>query len=247
MNINDFVASNLAYKFLNEKNGARAAEPVSAGVQSGLEKASQRIQSQVDASTKQLSSVGHLKSAVSSVQLAAIAVARLTTTTNITDVRASVNNFVATFNNAVNTAQAAANVLGDRSVTQSAEKLSKGMLRAVNSDFATLDAMKQVGLSLGVDGYLALDAKKFNAAQNSNPEGLKVALSRISQNVEKFAANELSTGGNISGSLRSLNQRSAMLQNQQTLLTTSGQTSQPVQSRVSSAYLRFAPFTNIDS
>lgn len=67
------------------------------------------------------------------------------------------------------------------------------MVHTVSSDFATLDAMKQVGLSLGVDGNLALDAKKFDAAQKSNPDALRVALTRIRQNVEKFAANELST------------------------------------------------------
>lgn len=244
MNINDFVASNLAYKFLNEKRGLRAAETVSAGVESGLEKAAQRIQTQVDVSTHQLSSIGHLKSAVSGVQLAAITVARVSTTANFSDIRTAVNNFVLAFNTAVDTAQTATTVPGARAASQNAEKLSLAMLRSASSDPASLEAMKQAGLSQDADGNMALDAKLFEAAQKSNPDGLRAALTRISQTVEKSAAKELSTGGHISATLRSLNQRSAMLQNQQTLLATSGQTPQPVQSRVSSAYLRYAPFVN---
>ena len=43
MKIDDFLASNLAYKFLNEKAGVGQAVAARAAVTSGLEKASKRI------------------------------------------------------------------------------------------------------------------------------------------------------------------------------------------------------------
>ena len=225
MNINDFINTNAASKYLGSKTSTQSASSLKSTAPAGLEKAEKRIQTQVDTTSTQLSSFGKLKSSVSGAQIAARTLGSLTSTTSSAAEKTAATNFVSAFNSAIQTAKATAAVPGETSAaSNSAARVSKDLLRTVGADAATMDALKKVGFSVNTDGNLVLDAKKFDAAQKANPTGVRATLTKLGQQVDKTATKELAADGNVGTSLTSLNQRATLLKNQQSALTALGQT-----------------------
>ena len=220
MNINDFVIANASMKYtgVGAKTSSPAADKVSAAATAGLEKASKRIQAQVDATSVQLSSLGKLKSSVSEAQLAAHALGGLSATTTSAAEKAAASSFVTAFNSALATAKTTAAVSGEMALTSSANRTNKGLQNAVGTDRSTLDALKKIGVSVGTDGTLALDTKKFDAAQKSDATGARATLVKMGKQVDKTASKELATDGNVGLSLSTLNQRVNTLKSQQSTL-----------------------------
>lgn len=253
MNITQLVNSSKANSLLNANantngnaNGSANTSAQATGsvgpVAQALQKADKRIQSQLDTTTAQLSSFGKLKSAVSDAQLSARALGSFSSTAASADIKSAANRFVSAFNAAINAAKTTATASGGASAESAgARSVGSDLNRALRSSSATADSLQQLGIKLSPDGSLTLDAKKFEAAQKADPANAKATLAKIGQLVDKTATKELATGGGVSGSMASLNQRTTALKAQQTSLLAISQQAATAQSSSSStsSYARF--------
>jgi hypothetical protein len=224
MNINDIVQANSAKKYLGLNSSTQASGSVSGVGQAGLQKAEKRIQAQVDVTTAQLSSFGKLKSSVSGAQLAAHTLGNLTANSTDTATKTAADSFVNAFNAAVTTAKTTAAVPGETAASQSAVRVAKNLSKSVSENTATIDSLKKIGFNMQSDGTLTLDAKRFADAQKADPVGVKAALTKIGQQVDRTATQELATSSNLSASVSSLNQRAVVLKGQQSTLASLQQT-----------------------
>lgn len=196
-------------------NSTTAASPAS----KAMDKATARIQTQLDTTTAQLSSFGKLKSAVSNLQLDAKSLAATTPQSSVANVRAAASNFAASFSAAVITANATANLSSASALESSnARRVTRDLGNALSGNTAVADAAKKLGFKLESDGTLTVDAKKFDAAQKADPAAVQASLVKLAQAVEKSASNELTAGGVVNGSIASLNQRSTTLKTQQSAI-----------------------------
>ena len=224
MNINDFVRNNTAANLYNSGRLGGIAATRNSAAQAGLDKADKRIQALVDTNTTQLSGVGKLKSAVATVQAGAQNLRQLPSTTNSADTKAALVNFVKAFNDAASTAKAAGSGTStDTANTQTANRVSRSLQRAVTNDAGTAEALKQVGVSLSSEGKLVIDAVKLDAAQNSNAGQVKSNLAKIGLQLDKAANQELDVSGAVGSRLAALNQNASVLKSQQAALQTLGQ------------------------
>jgi flagellar capping protein FliD len=221
MNISDIVNATAANNLVNTKakTSAQATTALSP-VQEALKKTTEKFQTEVDSTTAQLSSLGQLKSAVSSAQLSARALSHLPVSASSADVKTAATHFLRTFNAAIGSAKTTAAAPGSATTASSANRASRDLSRAVMTDVRTFDAMKKLGFSLHSDGTLALDAKKFEAAQKADPAGAQATLAKIGQQVDKTATRELASTGAVTGSMAALTARASLLQMQQSSLAT---------------------------
>ena len=236
MNINDLVSASAARRYLGFNSGVQSSSSAGSSQSAGLQKAEIRIQSQVDKTNAQLSSFGQLKSNVSNVQLSAQAMAGLNEKSSNNAVKAAANSFVSSFNATVTSAKTTASVTTGTAASSSATRVGKDMVRAVSDSKATIDSLKNIGFSMQKDGSLTVDAKKFEAAQLADPAGVKAALAKIGQQVDKTATQELATSGDVNASVASLSQRATVLKNQQTALAGLQQTASASTTGTSSYY-----------
>jgi hypothetical protein len=187
-------------------------------VPQSLQKADKRIQSDVDATTAQLSSFGLLKSAISGGQAVAHTLTTLSTTSSPDDITKAAANFFNAFNATVTAAKNASAGSGTTAASQSANRVIRDTKAALTSDPAAQAAMKKLGMSVQADGTLVHDAKKFAAALTSDPSGVRAALATIGKQVDSVATKELATDGTVSSAVTSLTQRSTSLAAQQKAL-----------------------------
>jgi hypothetical protein len=218
VNLNDIVQANFAYKYLGLNSNAQASGSVTSATQAGLQKADKRLQAQVDATTAQLSSFGKLKSSVSAAQLAAHTLGNLPATSTTAAIKTAADSFVNAFNTAVTTAKTTATVPGETAASQSASRVAKDFSRTVSENTASIDSLKKIGFNMKTDGTLTLDAKKFADAQKADPVKVKATLTKMGQQVDKTATQELATSSSLSTSVASLNQRASVLKSQQNTL-----------------------------
>ena len=218
MNINDFVVANSAKAYLGLNSSAQNTSRVSTSAQTGLDKAEKRIQSEVDVTSAQLSSFGQLKSAVSGAQLAAKALGGLNAASTSATTKTSAQSFVSAFNSAISTARSTSAAAADHASTQSAGRVGRDLVRSVGTDASTRDALKKIGFTLQTDGTLALDTKVFDAAQTADPTAVKATLTKLGQQVDKSATQELASTGSVTDAVSALSQRAALLKNQQNTL-----------------------------
>src|ERR1035437_1160832 len=183
MNINSLLGNNTTGLIGNGTSSSQATGAVST-VSPGLLKADQRIQSDLDSTTTQLSSFGLLKSAVSVSQSAAQTLTGISSTATASDVTTATANFFNAFNAAITAANATSAVPGTTAAWQSAGRINRDMKWALTSDSTTQDAMKKIGLSVQSDGTLVQDAKKFSTALSSDPVGVRSALATIGKKVD---------------------------------------------------------------
>jgi hypothetical protein len=180
-------------------------------VAQAMKKADARLQSQVDTTGTQLSSLGKLKSAVADMQASAHALGGLTAASPAADVKAAASSFIAAFNTSLGSAKAAASAMGTRQV-------GGELARSVSANSANLDALKKIGFKQLADGSLSLDAGKLDAALKADPAGVQAALGKLGQAADAVATKELATGGHVAAPLASLTQRAGALKTQQNAL-----------------------------
>lgn len=198
-----------------EQKAALATAKLSPASQA-VTKAGNRIQSQLDTTTTQLSTYGKIISAVSDAQLAANNVGKLSANSSATDVKTALDKLVSTFNTAVTTGKNTANT----AETGNAKRLSNAIGRAVTSNPAVLDELKKIGFKQLSDGTLTVDSTKFDAAQKADPEAVNATLKKLSGLVDKVATKELAAGSAVAGSIEALSQRATLLKNQKNAMST---------------------------
>ncbi|OYT91852.1 MAG: hypothetical protein CFE43_11420 [Burkholderiales bacterium PBB3] len=222
MNINDFVQNNAAGKYLGTGANAPKASRLDSSTQAALGKADKRIQSSVDATTAQLSSVGKLKSSVSDVQAASLNLQRLDKDSTALSEKAAVSNFVSAFNAAIKTAKTTAETPGEGLAAKSSLRAGRELQKAVGSDATTLESLKALGVSQKADGSLALDTQKLDAKQKTDANGVRATLNQLGKSVNATATNTLAASGNVGLSISYLNLRADALKTQQTLVASAG-------------------------
>lgn len=184
-----------------------------------MDKATARIQTQLDTTTAQLSSFGKLKSAVSNLQLDAKALAATTPQSSVAAVRAAASEFAASFSVAAITANGAANLPGSSAQDAgNARRVTRDLGNALTGNPTLSDALRKLGFKLESDGTLTVDEKKFDAAQKANPTAVQATLAKVAQSVEKAASSELAATGVVNGSIQSLSQRTTALKTQQSAM-----------------------------
>jgi len=186
-------------------------------VAQAMKKADARLQSQVDTTGTQLSSLGKLKSAVADMQASAHALGGLTAASPAADVKAAASSFTAAFNTSLGSAKAAASAMGS-SPAQGTRQVGGELARSVSANSANLDALKKIGFKQLADGSLSLDAGKLDAALKADPAGVQAALGKLGQAADAVATKELATGGHVAAPLASLTQRAGALKTQQNAL-----------------------------
>ena len=202
----------------SQTSAAAATATATATATSPLAKAVQRIQSDVTATTTQLSKFGLLKSALSDGQLASQALSKLTSSTSASDVTKALGNFFNRLNASVGAANAAVAASPNSASANSARRVLGDLKSALRSDPATADALKKLGLSLQGDGSLLQDAKKFAAAVTSDPVGTRAALATLGKKVDALTSRELASGGTLTLAVSGLNQHNTALAAQQKAL-----------------------------
>jgi len=185
-----------------------SADPITAG----LQKSSTKLQTLLDTTTASLSTLGKFKAAVSATQTAANGLSALKDSASSDEVKKALSSFVSTFNAMVASTQSAA------ATSSGAERISRGMTRAMTADFSKVDALRQMGFTKASDGSLALDASKLEAAYKASPSGVLGTLSKLGKLVDKAAAKELASGGGIGSSVSALTTKASTLQLQKTAL-----------------------------
>ena len=177
-------------------------------------KAGQRLQSNADATTAQLSKFGLLKSALSDGQASAKALSALGNSASASEVTKALGHFFNTFNGVVTAANTAATSGASAPSSCNAKHVVQD-LKAALRDPAIEATLKQLGLSAQSDGTLVQDAKKFASALAANPAGVRSALAVLGKKVDAAASRELASNGTVDTALASLNQHSAALSAQQ--------------------------------
>ena len=219
MNINDFVRNSTAGYLYGSSGTSASANSLGGAARLGLDKANQRIQSLVDTNTAQLSTVGKLKSSVSSLQISAQALGKLASNSTNAENKTAANNLVKAFNDAAATAKSNAKDPGEPAAYQSATRVGKDLQRAVTADATTAAALKKIGASVSAEGKLVIDTAKWDAAQLSDPSGIRASLVKIGQQLDNTATQELAVSGNVGSAVASLTQSNTLLKNQQATLT----------------------------
>lgn len=223
MNINDFINANSAGRFLGATSAARTVASTD-GLAKGLQKAENRIQTQVESTNVQLSAFGKLQSAVAQTQTSAKAAAGLSSSAKTEDVKAAATNLVEAFNTTIDTAKGAAGAEGEAATGRNALRVGRDLTRAVASDDSTLAALKKIGASVNADGKLVLDKTKFDAAQTANATDVRNSLVALGQQIDKTARKELGSNGSLGSTVSALSQRSSTLKYQQASLASLQQT-----------------------
>jgi hypothetical protein len=219
MNINSLLAGSSTAQSGSATTSSQAASATSTA-SPVLAKAAQRVQSDVDATTSQLSKFGLLKSALSSGQAASQALSKLSASSSASDVTKALGGFFNSFNASIGAANTAAGSSGSSAASNSAKRVISDLKSALRSDPATSDAMKKLGLTLQNDGSLVQDAKKFAASLTADPSGTRVALAAIGKKVDATTSKELAGSGSVGSALSGLNQHSTLLSAQQKALKT---------------------------
>lgn len=192
---------------------AAAANPLT----SGINKATARLQTQLDTVTANLSTLGKFKSSVTEAQTSAKSLAALTGSSTSDAVKKSLAAFISDFNNMVAATKTAA------TDSSGVGTISRGMTRAMNADLSKVNALRQMGISKASDGSLKLDDAKFEAAFKSSSSTVLGTLSKLGQLVDKAATKELASGGRISSSMSAFGSQSSNLQLQQKALLKAAQ------------------------
>lgn len=219
MNIQSLLGNNASTLSGSVASASQASNAVGATA-SVLSKAGQRIQTDVDATTAQLSKFGLLKSAVSSSQLAARALTGLSATATASELTSAVAKFFNGFNAAVSAAQSASAAPASMAAAQSASRVSSDLKRALSLDPGTVDAMKKLGLTVQRDATMLHDPQKFANAVKTDPAGVRAALATLGKRVDAATTTELAKNGVVDTGLSSLNQRASALAAQQKAIKT---------------------------
>jgi flagellar capping protein FliD len=186
-------------------------------ISTSLNKSSTKIQTQLDATSASLSTLGKFKASVSMLQTAAQSLSQFSATSSSDDVKKGLSSFIANFNTVVAATKAAA--------TDSSEvdRISRGMTRAMSADLSKISELRNLGFSKASDGSLKLDAAKFEAAYKASPAAVQSTLAKLGKLADKSANKELASDGRIGSSMDTLVSKSSVLKLQQNALTTASQ------------------------
>jgi len=216
MNINQLLGtstSSVTSGSQTTTQATAAANPITAS----LNKATTKLQTQLDTATANLSTLGKFKSSVTVAQASAKSLTTLKSNSSSDDVKKALTAFISDFNNMVAATKTAA------TDTSGVGTISRSMTRAMTADFSRVDALRQMGFTKASDGTLKLDDAKFEAAFKNSSSGVQSTLAKLGQLVDKAATKELGSDGRLSSSMSAFSSKSSTLQSQQSALLKAAQ------------------------
>ena len=203
------------------------ASPLALAVQ----RADQRVQSEVTSNSAQLSAFGQIKSSVSQVQIAARGLSSLTVSSSGSDLASALDTLKNAINTTITLAKSTAEMSGTSETSQSAKRVERDLQGIIPSDSPMSDAFKTLGIAMQ-DGALFVDANKFSTATAAAPALAQATLVQLGQAIEHMASTELDANGNVNGSLNLLKRYANTLQAQQSALQSAAQATAYSGSRV---------------
>lgn len=171
-------------------------------VQKGLEKASTRIEGQLQAAGVRLSSYGQVKSGFARIEDAGKTLAK-TDNLSVADTKKALQSMVAAYND-TRTAAAATS-------PGSASNAANTLRRTASTDTTRQD-LQTLGITQKSDGSLSIDTKKLDQALAANPDSAKAVATRVGGQFQQNASRALSESGGISKTLNSLNTQNQQLE-----------------------------------
>jgi flagellar hook-associated protein 2 len=177
-------------------------------VQKGLEKASARIEGQIEATGVQLSAYGQVKSGFARVEDAGKTLAK-TGNLSVADTKKALQSMVAAYND---TRSAAASTSPGN-----ASNAANALRRAASADSMRAD-LQSLGITQKSDGSLSIDTKKLDQALASNPDSAKGVAARVGGQFQQNASRALSESGGINKTMNSLNTQNQQLESRQSNL-----------------------------
>jgi flagellar capping protein FliD len=190
-----------------------------------VQRADQRIQTEVQDNTAQLSSFGQLKSAVSDLQMAAQALDALASAdapASATELKDALTRLVSTFNAAIATVRTAAALPGDMAASQSAKRTGKALMGAVAGDDAAASTLAALGVTVKA-GAMAFNPGRVDAASEASLAQAQTALGDWGQRIDQAATQELDAHGDISDGFAKLMHHAKTLDAQQSALQSAAQ------------------------
>ena len=210
-------------------NGGVNASGVSDPLAGALDTASKRISTQVSQTNVQLSSYGQIKSGFASLQTTGKALTTLAKDATAGDVSKAAQSLANAFNStssAVSTAVNGNSKSAGALANDQLARLASNDLRRVVTSSAGIADLQNIGISVGQNGTLSVDTKALEKAFQANPDAVKSTLSKLGQQANTSATQELSSSGAVGSAVNSLNNRAknlAAAQQQQQNLGASAQ------------------------
>ena len=218
MNISQILSANTSSATTSSQTATQAAATAAANpITASLNKATTRLQTQLDTATANLSALGKFKSSVTVAQASAKSLTTLKSNSSSDDVKKALTAFISDFNSMVAATKTAA------TDTSGVGTISRGMTRAMTADFSKVDALRQMGFTKASDGTLKLDDAKFEAAFKAGSASVQNTLAKLGQLVDKSATQELGSDGRLSSSMSAFSSKSSTLQLQQSALLKAAQ------------------------
>ena len=205
MNITSMTNQTLGLAALQSGSGTTATGQSNA-IQKAYDKASTRLDQELQTTTAQISAYGQVQSSFAKIQDSGKALAATQSTTSTADLKKNLQTFVNAYND---TRSAAAST-----ATGSAKTAVRDLQSSLSTDSARAD-LKSLGITRNSDGSLTLDTKALDSALQSNDGTANSAAKRIGSTAAQSATTALSTTGSIASSLSALNAREASLENRQ--------------------------------
>ena len=175
-------------------------------VQKAFATAASRLEKQQQTTSVQLSSYGKVKAAFASVDDAGKSLAATKSTTAAADLKKGIESFVKAYNDAQSSAVS----------TDGGARSAGNDLRRTASNDSNRSDLRSLGISQNVDGSLAIDAKKLDAALQSSPDNARAAATRVSGQLQQVATRALSSTGGIGATMNTLTSRADSLKAAQT-------------------------------
>lgn len=201
-----------------QSNSVAQAPAALSPLAQAVQRADQRVQTEVNANMAQLSAFGQLKSSVSQVQLSARALADLGATSTPAKTETRLTDLVAAVNAAMIRADATAHLPGTSAAAESAKRVASDLAQTLQ----TSDAFKTIDFNPR-DQTFAVNSAKLGQALTLDATGVQVALVKLGQRVDQMASTELTARGDVMDSLDLLKRHASTLQAQQSALQSAAQ------------------------
>lgn len=185
-------------------------------VSQAFKTATERIGQQLSSTHVQVSTFGQIESGFDGLRTSGDALSGLGKTTASADVKKVVEAFVDAYNRA-NTAVSSATKdtrLASRALANNGRvSIAANDLQTVVGTGSTASDLKGIGITVNKDGFLAFDAKAFDAAIASDLSSVKATLAELGNQASQISSRELA--GNIGTATTALKARVKNLAAQQ--------------------------------
>ncbi|MBW7900253.1 MAG: hypothetical protein H3C26_02165 [Rhodocyclaceae bacterium] len=188
-------------------------------VSSALRQPAEALSREVDSARVQLSAFGQVQSAAAGVQAAGKNLQDAERLSSVTEARQAAEAFVQSYNEQ-RTALAKAGAQDDDGRAALASAQMQRLVGEVGSAFS------DVGIRVGKDGSLTVDAKALESAYNANPTAVTRALGEVGRAAEATATRQLSENGSISAAVRAQENRVERLETRQNAVQYSNEVAQ---------------------